>query len=108
MSNLIVESVSAAQTGVASGMNANIRTIGGSIGAAVMSSIVTAKVSAQGLPAESGYTHGFTFLLVIAVLAAAAAVVIPSARKRTAMATSATAVTVPAARAELADEAAGR
>ena len=29
------------QTGVASGMNANIRTIGGSIGAAVMSSIVT-------------------------------------------------------------------
>jgi EmrB/QacA subfamily drug resistance transporter len=82
MSNLIVESVPAHQTGVASGMNANIRTIGGSIGAAVMSSIVTSKISAQGLPAESGYTHGFTLLLVIAVLAAGAAVFIPSARRR--------------------------
>jgi MFS family permease len=81
MSNLIVESVPGHQTGIASGMNANIRTIGGSIGAAVMSTIVTAKVSAQGLPAESGYSHGFTFLLVVAVLAAAAAVVIPSARR---------------------------
>jgi hypothetical protein len=38
-------------------------------------------VSAAGLPAESGYTHGFTFLLVVAVLAAGAAVVIPSVRR---------------------------
>ncbi|BEP14234.1 MFS transporter [Acidothermaceae bacterium B102] len=82
MSTLIVESVSAVQTGVASGMNANIRTIGGSIGAAVMSTIVTAKVSASGLPSESGYTNGFAFLLAVAVLAALAAVLIPSARKR--------------------------
>jgi len=35
MSNLIVQAVPMAQTGVASGMNANIRTIGGAIGAAV-------------------------------------------------------------------------
>jgi EmrB/QacA subfamily drug resistance transporter len=87
MSTLIVESVSAAQTGVASGMNANIRTIGGSIGAAVMSTIVTAKVAASGLPKESGYTNGFAFLLGVAVLAAAAAVIIPSARKRKAKST---------------------
>ncbi len=39
MSNLIVAAVPPEQTGVASGMNANIRTIGGSIGAAVMASI---------------------------------------------------------------------
>jgi MFS family permease len=89
MSTLIVESVSAVQTGVASGMNANIRTIGGSIGAAVMSTIVTAKVSASGLPRESGYTNGFAFLLVVAVLAALAAVLIPSARKRKATSTAA-------------------
>jgi MFS family permease len=96
MSNLIVESVPGHQTGIASGMNANIRTIGGSIGAAVMSSIVTAKVSAQGLPAESGYTHGFTFLLVVAVLAAGAAVVIPSARRQAAAAPAA--ASIPPAR----------
>jgi EmrB/QacA subfamily drug resistance transporter len=101
MSNLIVESVPSHQTGVASGMNANIRTIGGSIGAAVMSSIVTSRVSANGLPLESGYTHGFTFLLVVAVLAAVAAVGIPSARRaRTAadVRSALTADAIPAAR----------
>ena len=47
MSNLVVVGRAPEQTGVASGMNANIRTIGGSIGAAVMSSIVTAGASAR-------------------------------------------------------------
>src|ERR1700735_4145295 len=59
MSNLIVAAVPAHQTGVASGMNANIRTIGGSIGAAVMASIVTAGVRPGKLPLDSGYVHGF-------------------------------------------------
>ena len=44
----IVAAVPREQTGVASGMNANIRTIGGSIGAAVMSSIVTSHPEAVG------------------------------------------------------------
>ena len=34
MSNLVVEAVPVTQTGVATGMNANVRTIGGSIGSA--------------------------------------------------------------------------
>jgi predicted MFS family arabinose efflux permease len=51
MSNLVVQGVPPEQTGVASGMNANIRTIGGSIGAAVMSSIVTSTATAGGLMA---------------------------------------------------------
>jgi MFS family permease len=53
MSALIVAAVPAHQTGVASGMNANIRTIGGSIGAAVMASIVTARLLPSGLPVEA-------------------------------------------------------
>jgi EmrB/QacA subfamily drug resistance transporter len=77
MSNLIVQGVPANQTGVASGMNANIRTIGGSIGAAVMSSIVTSSAH-HGLPLESGYTHGFELLTGAAVLAVFAAVLVPS------------------------------
>ena len=52
MSNLIVQAVPPAQTGVASGMNANIRTIGGAIGAGVMSSIVTSTLLGSGYPAE--------------------------------------------------------
>jgi EmrB/QacA subfamily drug resistance transporter len=79
MSNLIVQAVPAAQTGVASGMNANIRTIGGAIGAGVMSSIVTSQLLRSGIPAESGYTRGFTFLAVMSALAIVAAVFIPTA-----------------------------
>ena len=56
MSALIVAAVPPSQTGVASGMNANIRTIGGSIGSAVMASIVTSQLSADRL-AEGGRVH---------------------------------------------------
>ena len=56
-------------------MNANIRTIGGSIGAALMASIVTAG-AADGLPQESGYTAGM--LAGSMVLAAAAGLLIPN------------------------------
>ncbi|MEU7003668.1 hypothetical protein [Nonomuraea sp. NPDC046570] len=49
----------AEQTGAASGMNANIRTIGGAIGAAVVGSIITASPQPSGLPYETGYTYGF-------------------------------------------------
>ncbi len=79
MSNLIVQAVSPAQTGVASGMNANVRTIGGAVGAAVMSSIVASKLLSSGYPAASGYTRGFAFLAVMTLIAAVAAVFIPTA-----------------------------
>jgi EmrB/QacA subfamily drug resistance transporter len=78
MSNLVVQGVPPEQTGVASGMNANIRTIGGSIGAAVMSSIVTSTAHAGGLPRESGYTHGFALLTGASIAAALAAMLVPS------------------------------
>jgi sugar phosphate permease len=77
MSNLVVQGVPPEQTGVATGMNANIRTIGGSIGAAVMSSIVTSTARAGGLPRESGYTHGFALLTIAAIAAAVAAMLVP-------------------------------
>ena len=79
MSNLIVQAVPAEQTGVASGMNANIRTIGGAIGAAVMSSIVTSELGVHGRPLASGYTTGFALLAAMTVVAVVAAFFIPSA-----------------------------
>lgn len=81
MSSLIVSAVPPAQTGVASGMNANIRTIGGSIGAALMASVVTASPAADGLPREAGYTHGFAMLGGALLVAAVAAVLIPVTRR---------------------------
>jgi EmrB/QacA subfamily drug resistance transporter len=80
MSNLIVEAVPPGQTGIASGMNANIRTIGGSIGSAVTASIVTASVVGGSLPAESGYTRGFLFLAVATGAAAISSLFIPKSR----------------------------
>jgi len=82
MSALIVTAVSPAQTGVASGMNANIRTIGGSIGTAVMASIITSGASPGGLPKDSGYTNGFWFLAAASVVALGAALLIPATRRR--------------------------
>ena len=81
MSANVVAAVPAGQTGVATGMNANIRTIGGSIGAAVMASIVTAKLEPSGLPVESGYTTGFAIMAAVLVVAALAGLLIPSQRR---------------------------
>ncbi len=77
LAGVVIASVPPEQTGVASGMNANIRTIGGSMGAAVMAGIVTAKHGPAGFPVESGYTIGFVVLGVCMLLAAVAASMIP-------------------------------
>jgi EmrB/QacA subfamily drug resistance transporter len=82
MANLIVGSVPAEQTGAATGMNANIRTIGGSIGAAVTSLLVTSRLQPSGLPYASGYTHGFTLLALLCLAAALAALLVPVQRTR--------------------------
>jgi MFS family permease len=80
MSGLIVIAVPADQTGVASGMNANIRTIGGSVGAAVLGTIVTSRLAPDGLPKEAGYTIGFALLGVATLIAAGAGLLIPTLR----------------------------
>jgi EmrB/QacA subfamily drug resistance transporter len=78
LAGLIVAAVTPEQTGVASGMNANIRTIGGSVGTAVMASIVTAHFLPSGLPKEIGYTAGFVVLGGALLAAAIAGLMIPS------------------------------
>ena len=78
LAGLIVAAVPPEQTGVASGMNANIRTIGGSIGTAVVASIVTANFLPDGFPREIGYTAGFAVLGGALVLAAVAGMAIPT------------------------------
>ena len=77
MANLVVAAVPPEQTGVASVMNANIRTVGGAIGSALMSTVVTASAEPGGLPTEQGYTTGFVLLSGASLVAAAAVLLVP-------------------------------
>jgi MFS family permease len=77
MANLIVEAVRPDQTGVATGMNAVMRTIGGAIGGQVAASLLAATAIAGGLPGESGYTLSFAVMALALVAAVAAALAVP-------------------------------
>ncbi|QFG24562.1 MFS transporter [Actinomadura sp. WMMB 499] len=74
---LIVGGVPADQTGAASGMNANVRTIGGAIGTALVGSIVVSPATVRGYPPESGCTSGFLLLAGLSAAAAVAALLVP-------------------------------
>ncbi|HTJ69147.1 MAG TPA: MFS transporter [Actinospica sp.] len=82
MSAIVVQSVPPAQVGVASGMNANIRTIGGAIGSSVAASVLASGVTTTNpIPKDAGYTHVFWMLAAASLLAALAALLIPTARR---------------------------
>ncbi|MGA5375858.1 MFS transporter [Streptomyces griseoincarnatus] len=81
MSTLIVRSVPAHRTGVATGMNANIRNIGGAIGTAVVATLITSNPLPGGLPRESGFTHGFLLLTVTSLVTVALAALVPAGRR---------------------------
>jgi EmrB/QacA subfamily drug resistance transporter len=80
MANLIVESVSRDQTGVATGMNAIVRTIGGAIGAEVAATIIAANGLKTGLPAERGYTITFAICAAVVALGVVASLTVPARR----------------------------
>ncbi|SEP25683.1 MFS transporter [Trujillonella endophytica] len=83
MATVVVSAVPRTQTGAMSGMNANIRTIGGAIGSAVMATVVTASAPVPGgLPTESGYVTGFGMLTVGMLACAAATRAIPGTGRR--------------------------
>ena len=79
MSNAIIESVPATQTGEATGVNAISRTIGSSIGTAVVAAVITSHTTAQGLPTDAAFTAGFWVCAGVAVLAVLASLALPSA-----------------------------
>lgn len=85
MSNLVVEAVPPSQTGVATGMNANVRTIGGAIGSQVVASIIAATVVGSALPTEHGYELSFIVLAAGLALAGVAAAFVPSRAERAAI-----------------------
>jgi MFS family permease len=86
MTNLIVQAVPRTHTGVATGMNANIRTVGGAIGSQVVVSVITSGVAVGALPHESGYVLSFLVMAVGLTAAGLAAVLVPSAVRRAGLA----------------------
>jgi predicted MFS family arabinose efflux permease len=77
MATLIVEAVPQTQTGVATGMNTIMRSVGGALGAQIAASVVGAHLSASGLPEESGFVAAFVLSAAVLLLAFAAALLIP-------------------------------
>lgn len=77
---VIVASVPACQTGAANGMNANIRTVGGAVGSALMAGVVTAHIGVDGIPLEDGYVRGFIVLASGMLLATVVACLAPNVR----------------------------
>jgi MFS family permease len=71
LGNLIVQAVPSHQTGVASGMNTVMRTLGGALGGQLSASFIAGNV-AKGLPTVTGFTDTFamaTGFLVVCFLA---------------------------------------
>jgi MFS family permease len=77
MPNVIVQAVPADQTGIATGMNANVRTIGGALGGQVTASIVTSGPKILGYPQSGRFTVRLVILVAVSVAAAVIAASVP-------------------------------
>ena len=82
MANMLVTAVPLEQTGVANGMNTNLRTIGGAIGVAAASSVITAHLQSGGYPIASGYRNGWLVLAGCASVATIVALALPRDPRR--------------------------
>jgi EmrB/QacA subfamily drug resistance transporter len=79
MPNLIVDAVPPERTGEATGFNAVVRSVGSSLGSQVTAAVLAGSVlGATGLPGDGGYTAAFLISGAGALIAAVAAVMIPS------------------------------
>ena len=59
-------------------MNANIRTIGGAVGTAIVATVLAAHAGRDGLPAQHGWVVAFIALTIVAAVGAVTCLLIPS------------------------------
>ncbi len=78
LAGIVVTGAPEGSTSAAAGLNANLRTIGGAVGSAVMATVVTRQMVGDAWPAESGYIAGFAILAAISLLGAGLALRLPS------------------------------
>jgi EmrB/QacA subfamily drug resistance transporter len=77
MANLIVENVRQDQTGVATGMNAVTRTLGGAFGGQVAATLLAGSLAASGLPTNHGFSLAFGMCVIALVGALVFAFAVP-------------------------------
>jgi MFS family permease len=83
MAKLIIDAVSASETGVATGMNTVMRTVGGVIGGQVGAAILTAStIAGVGVPKESAFTTAFWISAAVASVAVVIALLVTPWRTR--------------------------
>jgi EmrB/QacA subfamily drug resistance transporter len=78
LGNLIVQAVPSHQTGVASGMNTVMRTLGGALGGQLSATFI-AENTAHGLPTVTGFTETFLMATGFLVLCFLAGLLVPRA-----------------------------
>jgi EmrB/QacA subfamily drug resistance transporter len=78
LGNLIVQAVPPSQTGVASGMNTVLRTLGGALGGQIAATFVASRM-VHGLPALTGFTATFAMAALFLAGCVVAGLLIPAA-----------------------------
>ena len=79
LGNLIVQAVPPHQTGVASGMNTVMRTLGGALGGQISATFIVDN-TVHGLPTVTGFTATFVMAAIFLLVAALAAGFVPTMR----------------------------
>jgi EmrB/QacA subfamily drug resistance transporter len=77
MANLIVQNVPQEQTGVATGMNAVTRTLGGAFGGQLAATLLADNLTAGGNPTATGFTLSFLMCLIALAAALGFALLVP-------------------------------
>jgi MFS family permease len=79
LGNLIVQAVPSHQTGVASGMNTVMRTLGGALGGQLSATFISEN-TANGLPTVTGFTETFLMATGFLILCFVTGLLVPKAR----------------------------
>jgi EmrB/QacA subfamily drug resistance transporter len=77
LGNLIVQAVPPEQTGVASGVNTVMRTIGGALGGQLSATFIASNLADSGLPTVTGFTDSFWMATIFLALCFVAGMLVP-------------------------------
>jgi MFS family permease len=77
MANLIVENVPQEQTGVATGMNAVTRTLGGAFGGQIAATLLASNLGRGDIPTDTGFALSFLMCLIALAVGVAFALWVP-------------------------------
>ncbi len=82
LGNIVVQAVDEHQTGVASGMNTVLRTVGGALGGQLTATFLASHVR-DGYPTVTGFTISFVMSTCFLLVCAIAALLVPRQRMST-------------------------